>query len=149
MNFQESPRRHRIKAEINVVPYIDVLFVLLIIFMVTIPLMNQSVDVDLPRASDKLTDQITSIPIILTVDQDNNMSLNVNTVSKEFLAPEDVVQLVAAHLKLSHDRNEIKSVMLRADNALDYQNILNAIMLLKQAGALNVGLMTNIGSKIA
>lgn len=129
-------------AEINVVPYIDVLLVLLIIFMVTIPLMNQSVTVELPKAHTGLTDKITQIPIILIIDKDNKFYLNTFKGSKVSLNNNDVVQHVAAHLQHAKTQNKHKDVMLRAHKDVDYQTILDGIMLLKKAGAPNVGLMT-------
>lgn len=148
MYFQEPPARTNKRiAEINVVPYIDVLLVLLIIFMVTIPLMNQSVSINLPKASTKLTDQIKSIPVILSIDNERKLSLNVHKDNKEYLTADEVVQIVAAHLKIATERKEVKSIMIRGDGAVDYQSILHGIMLLKEAGAPNVGLMTKPESK--
>ncbi|NQY43299.1 MAG: ExbD/TolR family protein [Legionellales bacterium] len=139
-----SPRQKRNKrmAEINVVPYIDVLLVLLIIFMVTIPLMNQSVTVELPSAAVELTDKITSIPIILTIDKNNKLTLNINKDQNKYLSHKEVVELVAANLKYSKSQGKEKNVMVRGDYGVDYQNVLNGIMILKQAGVTNVGLMT-------
>lgn len=142
-NFKSIRKKRRI-AEINVVPYIDVLLVLLIIFMVTIPLMNQSVNVDLPRASTQLTDKITSIPIILTIDRDNNLTLNIHGDGKKSLDPSNIVEIVAAHLKYAKSQGKDKKVMVRGDRGANYNNVLNGIMLLKQAGAPSVGLMTTV-----
>ena len=145
-----SPRQKRNKrmAEINVVPYIDVLLVLLIIFMVTIPLMNQSVTVELPSAAVELTDKITSIPIILTIDKNNKLTLNINKDQNKYLSHKEVVELVAANLKYSKSQGKEKNVMVRGDYGVDYQNVLNGIMILKQAGVTNVGLMTKSESRI-
>ncbi len=150
MNFNEpsSIRRNKRMAEINVVPYIDVLLVLLIIFMVTIPLMNQSVSIDLPKASTKLTDKITSIPIILSIDNENKLSLNVHKDGREYLTAAEVVQTVAAHLKIAKDESKERLVMVRGDQGVDYQSVLNGIMLLKQAGVPSVGLMTKPDSRV-
>ena len=142
--FSVNTTRNRKKrmAEINVVPYIDVLLVLLIIFMVTIPLMNQSVTVDLPRASTSLTDKITQIPIILTINSNKEMSLNIAEHEKN-IDNNRVVHLVAAHLTHAKNNSKNLDVMVRAHNGVDYQSVLDGIMLLKQAGAPSVGLMTS------
>ncbi len=148
MHYSSRTHRRKRMAEINVVPYIDVLLVLLIIFMVTIPLMNQSVNVELPSASTKLTDKITSIPIILTIDQNNKLTLNIHKNKNKHLTPHEVVEQVAAHLQYSKSQGKTRNIMVRGDHGVDYQNVLNGIMLLKQAGVSNVGLMTKSEAKV-
>lgn len=149
MQYLKSPRRQNNKiAEINVVPYIDVLLVLLIIFMVTIPIINQSVQLDLPSADGSLTEQIESLPLILTITDAGKFTLNTYHNNSKILSNTEVIKHVMAHLQYAKQQQRAQQVMLRAGKASNYQTVLNGIMLLKQAGAANVGLITEPVRKI-
>ena len=124
-------------AEINVVPYIDVMLVLLVIFMVTAPLLAQGVKVELPKASARPVDGEVQ-RITLTVDAAGQMFLDIGDEPTMPLAGEQVVQRVAAVLR---NRPETQ-IYVRADRSLRYGDVVRAMSLLTSAGAPRVGLVT-------
>lgn len=135
-------KRRRAMSEINVVPYIDVMLVLLVIFMITTPLMNQGVHVNLPKAAAKPIFAKTALPIIVTVDSRGNYYLNVTSQPDQPIVPQQLVTRVAAELQLAKSRHENRLVMVKGDASVDYGKVMSAMVLLQQAGAENVGLMT-------
>ena len=130
--------RKRPMAEINVVPYIDVMLVMLVIFMITAPLLTQGVKVDLPEASAEPIDDPDNEPLVVSVDAGGNLYLNVGESPDDAITEEDLVQTVAAVLR----RQPQKSVLVRGDHTVDYGVVVSAMVLLQQAGAPNVGLVT-------
>lgn len=135
-------KRHRPMAEINVVPYIDVMLVLLVIFMITAPLLTQGVHVDLPRAeSQSLTRN--QEPIIVSVDVDGKYYLNISTSPSQPIAPELLQQTVASELQRDKNANKERSVFVKGDRKVDYGTVVQAMVLLKNAGAASVGLVTD------
>jgi biopolymer transport protein TolR len=136
--------RRRKVAEINVVPYIDVMLVLLIIFMVTAPLVTQGVKVDLPKADAEALDKDSKPPLVASVDVDGNYYLAVGTSKNEAMSAEQVATLVAAHLKAEPET----PVVVNADGAVSYDAVIQLMVLLqKEAGVPSVGLMTDPGEK--
>jgi biopolymer transport protein TolR len=134
-------RRHRKRkavSEINVVPYIDVMLVLLIIFMITAPLIQQGVEIDLPQANANPMHQDQKEPVILTVSKTGEFYLNVGENIEEPIGDEVVVHRVAAVLKYQPDT----PVLVRGDRDVDYGRVTSAIVLLQTAGVEKVGLMT-------
>ena len=130
--------RKRPMAEINVVPYIDVMLVMLVIFMITAPLLTQGVKVDLPEASAEPIEDPDNEPLVVSVDAGGNLYLNVGELPDDAITEEDLVQTVAAVLR----RQPQKSVLVRGDHEVDYGVVVSAMVLLQQAGAPNVGLVT-------
>lgn len=129
-------------AEMNVVPYIDVMLVLLIIFMVTTPLLSRGVQVDLPKADAKpltLEDLEDKKPVILTVDAKGQMFLNLVDGGDTVVDDETVMSKVGAVLAQRKDN----PVLVQGDHSVDYGRVVQAMVLLQQAGAPNVGLMTD------
>jgi len=126
-------------SEINVVPYIDVMLVLLVIFMITAPLLSQGVKVDLPQAEAEPMDQKQKEPIQLTVDNKGVYYLNIGGNDKEPVSAEDVVNRVSIALRKAPDT----PVLVRGDNAVNYGAVVAAMVLLQEAGAPSVGLMTD------
>jgi biopolymer transport protein TolR len=136
--------RRRKVAEINVVPYIDVMLVLLIIFMVTAPLVTQGVKVDLPKADAEALDKDSKPPLVASVDADGNYYLAVGTSKNEAMSAEQVATLVAAHLKIEPDT----PVVVNGDGSVSYDAVIQLMVLLQQkAGVPSVGLMTDPGDK--
>jgi biopolymer transport protein TolR len=131
-------RRNRI-AEINVVPYIDVMLVLLIIFMVTTPLLSQGVKVNLPQAAAKVLPQQNLPPIIVSVDATGNSFLNIAATPSAPLSLAEIQTEVAAALAKQADRK----VYVRADQSVNYGDVIKAMVALQTAGASNIGLMTD------
>jgi biopolymer transport protein TolR len=126
-------------GEINVVPYIDVMLVLLVIFMVTAPLLTQGIDVQLPQAAaDPIPLQPDQDPLVLSIDEEGDLSLNVGDDHKATLADERVVELAAAVLR----RNPKTPVLVNADERVPYGSVVRAMVLLQKAGAANVGFLT-------
>lgn len=133
-----SRRKRRPVAEINVVPYIDVMLVLLIIFMVTAPLLSQGVEVDLPQADAEALDEDSHQPLVASVDAEGRYYLNIGDSSEEPMSAVDLATLVAAHLQLEPDT----PVIVRGDGAVPYNDVIQLMVLLQRAGAESVGLMT-------
>lgn len=133
--------RRRLMGDINVVPYIDVMLVLLVIFMVTTPLLTEGVKVNLPKAPAKpLTDQDVKhrTPVVLTVDSKGQLYLNVGAHQKQPVEPKIVVARVAAVLK--HEPGT--RVLVKGDSDVSYGQVVRAMTLLQAAGAPSVGLIT-------
>lgn len=130
----------RLMGEINVVPYIDVMLVLLIIFMVTAPLLTKGVNVSLPdkAPAQPLSQQGNSpVPLVLTVDEKGRLYLSVGDNPKEPLKPKIVVAKVAAVLK----HNPKKTVLVKGDKQASYGEVVFGMTLLQTAGASQVGLV--------
>jgi biopolymer transport protein TolR len=135
-------RGRRLMAEINVVPYIDVMLVLLIIFMVTAPLLTQGIKVDLPKAgaeplpSDLMRDHK---PLILSVDARGNLYLNIGEDEDAPVKEDAVVQRVSAVLR----REPQTPVLVKADRSVPYGEVVAGMVLLQEAGAEKVGFITD------
>ena len=131
-------KRRRPVSEINVVPYIDVMLVLLIIFMVTAPLVTQGVKVDLPKAEAQPLEEEAKPPLIASVDAQGQYFLNVGDSQEEPMSAIDLATLVAAHLQIEPET----PVVVRGDGAVQYSEVVQLMVLLQRAGAPSVGLMT-------
>jgi biopolymer transport protein TolR len=125
-------------SEINVVPYIDVMLVMLVIFMVTAPLLTQGVKVELPQAAAEPMDSKDQEPLVVTVDAGGSLYLNIGDAPDQPVGGDALVQRVAAVLR----RQPAKPVMVRGDHAADYGSVVAAMVLLQQAGIDGVGLVT-------
>ncbi len=132
-------RKRRAVAEINVVPYIDVMLVLLIIFMITAPLLQQGVEIELPQASANPLSSEQKEPVILTVSKTGEYYLNVGEHVKEPISEEVLVHRVAAVVKYQPET----PVLVRGDRNVDYGSVTHAMVLLQSAGVEKVGLMTD------
>ncbi len=132
------PYKRKPMSEINVVPYIDVMLVLLVIFMITAPLLTKGVEVDLPDTSAEPMPQNQNEPIVLTVDRKGNYYLNIGDAPDKPVNSERVRKLVATVLKRKPDT----PVLVRGDGKAEYQEIITAMSVLKAAGVPKVGLVT-------
>jgi biopolymer transport protein TolR len=130
----------RVISEINVVPYIDVMLVLLVIFMITAPLINRGVEVDLPEADAEALGPSGQEPLVLSVDRDGGYYLNRSDDPTAPMTPANVFARAAALLRL----NPGLPVLVKADKEVDYGEVVRAMVLLQQAGADKVGLSTRI-----
>jgi len=139
MIMQYQRKRRRLNAEINVVPYIDVMLVLLIIFMVTAPLVVQGVKVELPESTASALPEESKPPLIASVKADGTYYLTVGDSPETPLTQEELATLVAAHLQLEPET----PVMVKGDRAVPYDYILQLMVTLQGAGAGSVGLMTD------
>ena len=131
-------RSRRAVAEINVVPYIDVMLVLLVIFMATAPLLMQGVEVDLPKADSSPVSDSDAEPLIVSIDAEARLYLNLGASDDQALSIETVKQRVATVLK----RNPEKAVMVWGDAAVPYGEVVVLMSELQDAGAPSVGLVT-------
>lgn len=131
-------KRRRPVSEINVVPYIDVMLVLLIIFMVTAPLVTQGVKVDLPKAEAQALEEEAKPPLLASVNAQGEYFLNVGDSQQEPMSAVDLATLVAAHLQVEPQT----PVVVKGDGAVQYSQVVQLMVLLQRAGAPSVGLMT-------
>ncbi|PIE37909.1 MAG: protein TolR [Gammaproteobacteria bacterium] len=125
-------------SEINVVPYIDVMLVLLIIFMVTAPMLMQGVQVDLPEAVTEPVDNQDSEPLIVSIKPSGELFLNLGANEEQALSLATIKQRVSVVLR----RNPKKPVMVWGDRAVAYGEVVELMAALQQAGAPSVGLVT-------
>ena len=129
-------------SEINVVPYIDVMLVLLVIFVITAPLLTQGVKVNLPSAQTKAISTKSETPIIVTVNKAGNYFLNIANDPQESLSPEQLVTRISAELAVAKEENKEKHVLVKGDKDANYGSIVEVMALLQNAGVSEVGLMT-------
>jgi biopolymer transport protein TolR len=130
-------KRRKLKSDINVVPYIDVMLVLLIIFMVTAPLLNLGVEIHLPQSAAKSVQDIKE-PVLVSVDKDGNLFLTLGADKREPIDADNLVRKVSAFVRT----NPQVSVMIGGDERVDYGKIYQAMVLLQQSGVAKVGLMS-------
>ena|SRR5579872_5359591 len=128
----------RLVAEINVVPYIDVMLVLLVIFIVTAPLLQQGVAVDLPQANARTLSPSEVEPIVVSVDREGYYYLNIADLPHMTIEPGALKLRVAQEL----ERNKERKVLVKADGHVNYARVMAAMVLLQHAGAPSVGLVT-------
>jgi biopolymer transport protein TolR len=131
--------RRRPMAEINVVPYIDVSLVLLIIFMVTAPMLQTGVDVELPQAEAKAVDPREDLPIIISVKVDGSLFLDAGNRGDEEVEEAGLAARVTDALA----KKPGLAVLIRGDKAVDYGRVVTLMATLKNAGVPSVGLMTS------
>jgi biopolymer transport protein TolR len=136
-SFSARRRRRKLKAEINVVPYIDVMLVLLIIFMVTAPLLNLGVDIQLPQSKAKAI-QNDKEPAVVSVDKDGKLYLTLGPAQREPIEPQALVAKVSAFVRENPDLQ----VLVAGDARADYGRVYDAMVLLQQGGVAKVGLMS-------
>ena len=131
-------RRRRMLAEINVVPYIDVMLVLLVIFMVTAPMLMQGVEVDLPDADAAPVKDQDAEPLIVSINDRGELFLNLGANEKQALELATIRQRVAAVLR----RTPGKPVLVWGDQKVAYGDVVVVMTALQEAGAPKVGLVT-------
>jgi biopolymer transport protein TolR len=141
MSYVPISRKNKKKpiAEINVVPYIDVMLVLLIIFMITAPLITAGIKVDLPEASAKPISANDEPPLIASIDASGNYYLSVGDSTDQALEPHQLIELVIAHRQL----NPASDVVVNGDRNVAYDKVVKLMVLLQtEAGIESIGLMT-------
>ena len=131
--------RKRVMAEINVVPYIDVTLVLLIIFMITAPLVTQSVQVELPQAPSQVVDSSDNEPVNVTVDREGQIYVDIGENPEQPVDEQTLVTRVSAIMKYKPETQ----VYVGGDNGADYGNVVRALTALTSAGVKSVGLRTD------
>jgi len=132
-----NKRRRRAMNEINVVPYIDVMLVLLIIFMVTAPLLNLGVDIELPKSNARSLEQ-NKDPVIVSITDTGALYLQIAGEPREAIDEAGLVAKVSAFVRL----NAEVPVLVGGDTNVSYGRVYQVMVLLQQAGAPRVGLMS-------
>jgi biopolymer transport protein TolR len=136
-SFSGHRRKRKLKADINVVPYIDVMLVLLIIFMVTAPLLSLGVDIELPQSDAKPLEQKKD-PVIVEITQDGRYFLTLEGAPPEEIEEAALLVKVTAFTR----QNPQIPVLIAGDRRIDYGTIYQGMVLLQQAGVSKVGLMS-------
>lgn len=131
-------KKRNLNTEMNVVPYIEVMVVLLVIFMLTTPMLTQGVDVDLPQASAEPVEADDQEPLIVSVDREGNYYINVGGDDTVPVEAEAIMSRVSSVL----NENPDKLLLVRGDKNVAYERIVQLMVLLQQAGAPSVGLVT-------
>ncbi len=131
--------RKKPMSEINVVPYIDVMLVLLIIFMITTPLLSQGVKVDLPQAPSTPLPPNEKEPVIVNVDKNGNFFINYGENQDEPVSPNILVNRISALLKYQPGI----PVLVGGDKNVAYGEVIQLMTLLQQAGVPSVGMITD------
>ena len=141
MNIQGTSRRggrRQPVAEINVIPYIDVCLVLLIIFMVTAPMLQSGVDVDLPQAEAKSLDMQETLPIIVSIQAGGEVFIDVSNTGDVPVSDEELIPKIQGAVA---EKPGIQ-VLIRGDENVAYGRVVSVMASIKQAGIPSVGLMT-------
>ena len=137
-----SRRKRRLMGEINVVPYIDVMLVLLIIFMVTAPLLTQGIKVELPKAgAEPLPEDMVrdTKPLVLSIDKQGRYYINLGADHDKPVAEQVIVDRISAVLR----REPKTPVLVKADRSVAYGKVVTGMVLLQQAGAPQIGFITD------
>lgn len=130
-------------AEINVVPYIDVMLVLLVIFMVTAPLLSQGVEVKLPQTAAKPLPPNKDLPLVVSVDRQGRYYFNRAAQPKKAISQKELLYRVAAYLQIAKEKGQSKAVYVKGDQDVAYSKVVGLMALLQKAGAADVGLITD------
>jgi biopolymer transport protein TolR len=136
--IRRHKKKRKLNADINVVPYIDVMMVLLVIFMITAPMLTQGVNVELPKASAEPVDDKDSEPVIVTVNAEGEYFIDVGGDPKEAVSAETVQERISKIIA----SNPEKMLLVRGDRNVNYDKVVQLMVLLQQAGAPSVGLVT-------
>lgn len=133
-------QKRKLIGEINVVPYIDVMLVLLVIFMVTAPLLTQGIEVELPKANAEPIESVADHePLVLSVDAAGNFYINAGDNEDQPQAGAEIIRRVTIILG---ERPETP-VFVKADRAVSYGNVVGAMVVLQRSGAQNIGFVTD------
>ncbi len=132
-------KKRRLAHEINVVPYIDVMLVLLVIFMITAPLLTQGVEVDLPdAAAEAMEYEAENEPVVLSVDAAGKYYLNRGDNPRAALSDAQIEQIVGSIMK----HKPQTPVVVEGDEAVPYARVMYAMVLLQRSGAVKLGFAT-------
>jgi biopolymer transport protein TolR len=133
-------RKRKLMGEINVVPYIDVMLVLLIIFMVTAPLLTQGITVDLPKAgAEPIIDTSDTPPLVISVDAAGNLYINFGDDEDKPASGDEIIR----RTRILLEKQPTTQVLVKADRAVPYGNVVGAMVILQRAGASKVGFVTD------
>ncbi|CAA9889329.1 Tol-Pal system protein TolR [Candidatus Methylobacter favarea] len=136
-------RRRKPMGDINVVPYIDVTLVLLIIFMITTPLLQTGVKVDLPQAESATVEQKDEPPVVVSIKKEGQYYIIVGDQDQQQIQPEEIDDRVAAVLANKPETQ----VLIEADKGIEYGTVVTVMAGLKNAGVPSIGLITRSGDQ--
>ena len=136
-------RKRKLVSDINVVPYIDFMLVLLVVFMVSAPLMVQGILLNLPEASNEPLPREQQDPLIISVDSKGQFYLEIQSSQNEPLALLQLSEKISSILKI----NPSLQVVVRGDGQVEYQRIISLMSELQNTGVDNVGLITSSSRK--
>ena len=136
--MQHRRQRTRLMYDINVVPYIDVMLVLLIIFMITAPLITQGVKIDLPQAASQVIPPSEQEPVVVSVDADGKYYIDIGENPDLEINAETLIERVAKMVKLKPETE----FLVRGDENVSYGSVVSLMTLLQEAGVPSVGLVT-------
>jgi biopolymer transport protein TolR len=132
--------KRKLMGDINVVPYIDVMLVLLIIFMITAPLLTQGIKVELPKATaEPIVAQANEPPLVLSIDAHGQLYLNQGANPRQPIDDQTALVRATAALRRAPER----AVLVNGDQAVTYGRVVQAMVMLQQAGARKVGFQTD------
>ncbi len=135
-----AKQKRRLMGEINVVPYIDVMLVLLVIFMVTAPLLTQGIEVDLPKANaEPIVTPPDHDPLVLSVDASGNFYINAGDNEDQPQGGDEILRRIGIVLGEKPET----PMFVKADRAVPYGHVVGAMVLLQRAGAENIGFVTD------
>jgi len=138
-SIRGSNKKHRPMSEINVVPYIDVMLVLLVIFMATAPLLTQGVNVELPKVDSELIDESKQAdPLVISVSKSGDFFLSINANKEKAIELNKLI----IRVKAARSQTPDVAVLIRGDEQVAYGKVVTLMAQLQQAGIENVGLIT-------
>ena len=132
--------RKRRMSEINVVPYIDVMLVLLVIFMVTAPMLTEGIQVELPQTFAKTMAKDQEEPVVVSVDAKGQYYINIGDNTGKPLSTEELITRVAAVMR----HRPGQGVYIKGDKSVNYGAVVTIMAQLQKVGVARVGLMTEI-----
>lgn len=133
-----SGKRRRLVAEINVVPYIDVMLVLLVVFMITAPLLMQGVDVELPQAPSEPMPENEDEPILVSIKADGTLYLDLTGDAEKAKTIDEVADIIGKVLAEKPDT----SILVWGDKNVSYGAVVTLMSRLQNVGSVRVGLVT-------
>ena len=131
--------KKQLMSEMNIVPYVDVMLVLLVIFMITAPLLTTGVQVELPKAESKSIESKGKEPLVVSLNKEGKYFLNVAKYPDKPIDRDSLALQVAAEVK----RDPLRQVLVKADQSVFYKDVMGAMVILQQAGANSIGLVTD------
>lgn len=134
----KSFRRRRAVSDINMIPFIDIMLVMLVAFMVAAPMLIQGVDVNLPEVKSNFLSSSSSEPIVVSVTQKGLYYLNVEAVKNKPLSLSDLSHRVSSIVK----EKPKTAVLIKGDSQVSYGVVVEAMSSLQEAGVNDVGLVT-------
>jgi biopolymer transport protein TolR len=135
-------KRRNLISDINVVPYIDVMLVLLVIFMISAPLMVQGIQVNLPEASSEALPVKNNEPLIISIDQEGKIFLETESTKNQSLTLLELNSFVSKIFQA----NPKMQVVIRGDASVAYQRVMVVMAELQSAGASDIGLISQPSS---